>query len=155
MQFDELINKKFKKISFSKERLINNSDSCLVICLGEYKIVCDTFIRIYRQSQILLLNTDIHLNNRFCPLPNDVFYGKNCYRKSLLHTSVKKLNKLCKKSFVKKIELSENADLLIELSNNVSIELLVCVQIQDFIYYQIYHKHNLKAEKRFDDILIV
>jgi len=152
VQLNKIIHSKFNGITYSQKGLINDSDSCLVIRLGQFKIICDTFVRIYYGSQILLINTDIHLNDNYQPLPDNIFYSKKCYKKSLLHTSVQTINKLCQRSFVDEIQMSENGDLLIIFSNNISIELLIDINNYQFIYYQIYAKNKLIIEKRINEL---
>ncbi len=148
MQLDSLRNSKFTNMSLSQNKLINDSLSCQQIILGEYIINCDTTIRIYRNSHILLLNTDIHLNENFYPLSDKIYYSDHCYQNSLLFKSIELINDLCKGSRVQSYKLMDTGDLIIIMDNKIVFEILIDTHIENFIYYQILFKNKLLIEKK-------
>lgn len=123
--------------------LINNSNDSLIVYLGDFKIVCDTLIRAYKHDLLYLLSTDVHLNQEYQPLSEEIWNSDNRISQSLLATSINEINMLCKHSKVKSYLFTECNDLILELDNDIFIEIIIDIQRVGYVFYQIYYLEQL------------
>lgn len=128
------LNNIFKQLDFF---IINFGDEI------EYSLHTYCFLRIRRADEIILMASDEYYFPNYTIMPQKTYKYDELHEKSLLKVTTEKTKELLKNAIVKKVEVSDIADIFIEFDNGVIIETLTNFQQQNSEFFRFFKYGNL------------
>ncbi len=146
--FECLKNKTLTKIEFC-DKINDKEDSFITLTFsGSYKLVVQTFWRMFDDSNVLAMDTERYL------LPDNTAPEKDYqdlpFNKSLLCKNIDIVNEKYMNTVVKEISINDIFDLNIEFENNLIVQALINCRCHNYNYYEFKQENKVIVKVTFN-----
>ncbi|MDR1697441.1 MAG: hypothetical protein LBR37_00785 [Erysipelotrichaceae bacterium] len=145
----ELVGKEFNDIFYQPTKDIVFDTNMCVINFGnenEYSLHVFCFLRITKNSSILLTASDEYFAPDYTRLSLEAAENRQAFENSLLEKNLVNIKKLLKNAVVKKILINRAKDTTIVFDSGIKIEITIDCMFENYEYYRIMKRIDKNEE---------
>lgn len=110
----------------------------------KYTLHTFSFLRIRKGAEIILTSSDEYLLPDHNQMPNKIYKKDEMHEKSLLKMTIEKTKEMLNKAIIKKVEVSDIADIIITFDNGVVIETFTDCLWQNNEFYRFFKYKDIE-----------